>query len=352
MVQQINCSAGISLEYDNLAIANYNSWPSASDDSSSESSEKLDVPPFSGWVTEAAGWNMETLSFFKELKVETDSSVLHSKLTAALLDQGIKWTMALFPQCCDRLAFEYAVVVNIVVALCESRGSNITLQQVKSRAVKILGVDVDFALDYVLKPLATQQREKFKSEFYWALYLILGKQAEQPTAYYRAWCKELGSSYENYIRLRNIDGQFGLAVVFYGCLLERKSLKIDMKRLSAAVEANILIHDCTARNKHVAEKEICNVLNFAVEGHNAFSAFLVRAGNIYNALHSVPIIKHWEWMYAGSIQAMYMLNANNPRYTFIEDLCRSIGPRGAVPPPVEKSTWYEPSDAMVKDKLI
>lgn len=341
----------IKLDYDDVPIARYRAWhtnPKKPRTPSDHSSEKYS---FSKVVEMSPAWNVETLAFFKAIHIDPEPC-MHSKLSAALLDQSIKWTMALFPQCCDRLAFEYAAIINVAVALCESRGSDITLQNVMARNVEVLGVPVDLALDYVLKPLNARQTAKFKKEFYWGLYIILGKQAELPSPYYLAWCNELGSSYTRYIQLRNIDGQFGLAVVFYGCLMERRSLMVDMARLSEAVEATILIHDCTTITKHVAEKEICNILNFVPQGRKSLGILLVRAGNLYNALHNRPISSPWEWMYAGSIQAMWMLRANNPRYPFLEDWCRAIGPPDAEPPTVETLTWYEPSEAMAKTKLI
>ncbi|WDU63456.1 hypothetical protein LRS56_02520 [Pseudomonas poae] len=349
--QQSACRTSIELDYDDLPIARYSVWHSKSKKPLARVHDSSGSCSFYKVVETSAEWSVETLLFFKAIHIDPETC-MDSKLSAALLDQSIKWTMALFPQCCDRLAFEYAAIVNFAVALCESRGSDITLQNVVARDVEVLGVPVDFALDYVLKPLNAKQTTKFKDEFYWALYIILGKQAERPTPYYLAWCNELGSSYERYIQLRNIDGQFGLAVVFYGCLIERQSLTIDMARLSEAVEATILIHDCTTITKHVAEKEICNILNFVPQGRKALGNLLVRAGNIYNDLHNRPISSPWEWMYAGSIQAMWMLRANNPRYPFLDDLCRAIGPQDAEPPPIETLTWYEPSEAMVKTKLI
>lgn len=349
--QHSACESSIKLDYDDLPIARYRAWHSSPKKPRAASDHSSDNYSFSKVVETSTEWNVETLAFFTAIHIDPQLC-MHSKLSAALLDQSIKWTMALFPQCCDRLAFEYAAIVNVAVALCESRGSDITLQNVMARNVKVLGVSVDFALDYVLEPLNARQTAKFKKEFYWALYIILGKQADLPSPYYLAWCNELGSSYTRYIQLRNIDGQFGLAVVFYGCLMERRSLTVDMARLSKAVEATILIHDCTTITKHAAEKEICNILNFVPQGRKSLGTLLVRAGNLYNTLHNRPISEPWEWMYAGSVQAMWMLRANNPRYPFLEDLCRAIGAPDAEPPTVETLTWYEPSEAMVKTKLI
>lgn len=133
--QQSACRTSIELDYDDLPIARYSVWHSKSKKPLARVHDSSGSCSFYKVVETSAEWSVETLLFFKAIHIDPETC-MDSKLSAALLDQSIKWTMALFPQCCDRLAFEYAAIVNFAVALCESRGSDITLQNVVARDVE------------------------------------------------------------------------------------------------------------------------------------------------------------------------------------------------------------------------
>ncbi|GGO93303.1 hypothetical protein [Wenjunlia tyrosinilytica] len=308
------------------------------------------APSTAGWNAPGPGlWTEDTLEFFTELPI-TPGPISLSPLNDALVDQGIKWTHAFQPQCIDRAVYEYTALINLAFIACESRGSVIEQQQITDRSARILGISIAEALESILAPLADEPRKYFTDQLFATLYIALEKQKEIPTPYYLTWVNTLSSGYDDYIRLRNIDGGFGLAVVFRACMLERESATIDRRLLSATIEALILAYDCTSWPKHRSESESCNIVNYMTA--DAIPALVTRAGNIFNFLKRRPLAAPYERAYTEQIQAMYGLRVNNPRYPFAHEI-QALALMGPHPHGSgQTSTWYRPTPAMTRSALL
>ncbi|MBH1937719.1 hypothetical protein I5Q34_26185 [Streptomyces sp. AV19] len=173
---------------------------------------------------------------------------------------GWEYLRCVIPEFRDPVPYEALGTLSAISVLSEYRGDLLDLTTGKWPGSDLFGVRADALLETASRVL--DPRADLAREYTGSLLFILEKSSHRNSDLFGYWIEGLGSSPQNFLRMRDTDGQ-GRFFLAYALASNGISEWFPEEEVRALMEMMFVMYDGLAFFKHRAEADPCNLFAYA-----------------------------------------------------------------------------------------